>query len=78
MSLGRFDYLEQTKDKQFKQYTVPVFQQDEDAVKAMLQSAYGNIMDRKFDVGCGKPECRWCQFATNHKLLQEDAPLDAD
>lgn len=78
VSLGRFDYLEQTKDKQFKQYTVPVFQQDEDAVKAMLQSAYGNIMDRKFDVGCGKPECRWCQFATNHKLLQEDAPLDAD
>lgn len=75
--MGTFDYIQRGKKSgEFKRIQVPVFQQDEDIVRAQLKDSYARIMNHEFDKGCGKPTCEWCNFARRYELVRpiEDAP----
>ena len=74
VALGKFDYVQKgTKSGEYKQITVPVFPQDEQVVMAQLKSSYASIMNHEFDKGCGKEDCRWCNFAKKYNLVRPAA-----
>ncbi|MDF2454250.1 MAG: uvrD [Cytophagaceae bacterium] len=60
---GRFDFLEPDKKSgEYISYKVPVTPQDEAILKGQIKEVYRNILDLKFDVGCGDKDCTWCNF----------------
>jgi len=60
---GRFEFLEPDKKSgEFIAHKVPVTPQDEVVLKGQVKEVYRNILDLKFDTGCGDKECTWCNF----------------
>ena len=60
---GRFDFLEPDKKSgEYISYKVPVTPQDEAVLKGQIKEVYRNILDLKFDTGCGDKDCPWCNF----------------
>ena len=80
VGLGKFDFIQKSKTGEYKQITVPVFKHDEEVVRAQLKDAYGAIMNHEFDKGCGKDDCRWCNFARKYQLVRpvEDESIEID
>jgi DNA helicase-2/ATP-dependent DNA helicase PcrA len=70
VSTGVFDFVQKSKSGGYTQKTVPVFPQDEEVVRKQLKDAYYGIMNHEFDKGCGKEECRWCNFAKQYELIR--------
>jgi DNA helicase-2/ATP-dependent DNA helicase PcrA len=69
--IGMFDYVEPgRKSGEYKQVWVPVYEADEQVVRAQLRDAYSRIMNHEFSEGCGKPECHWCNFARKYELVR--------
>ncbi len=59
---GCFDFLEPDEKGVFHSYKVVVTPQDEQIVRGQIKEVYKNILDLKFDTGCGKEDCTWCNF----------------
>jgi len=59
---GCFDFLEPDEKEKFQSYKVIVSPQDELIVRGQIKEVYKNILDLKFDTGCGKEDCTWCNF----------------
>jgi len=80
VSLGRFDYVQKGKDGQYRQVTIPIFKQDEEVVLKQLKDTYARIMNHEFNQGCGREECRWCNFARRYVLVrpEEGKELEMD
>jgi DNA helicase-2/ATP-dependent DNA helicase PcrA len=80
VNIGKFDYVQKTDKGEFKQYTVPVFEADEQIVRHQLKDAYTRIMNHEFDKGCGDENCHWCNFAKRYQLIRtdDDAEMDDD
>jgi len=78
VSLGKFDYIQKSKNGEHKQFTVPVYAQDEQTVLTQMKDAYSRIMNHEFDRGCGKESCHWCNFAKRYELVRpaDDVELD--
>lgn len=73
VKMGTFEYVERSKATgEYKRFNVPVFEQDEQAVRQQLRSAYSSIMNQEFKKGCGKEECQWCDFARRYELIRPD------
>lgn len=76
---GIFDYIEKGRTTgQYKRVQVPVFPQDETTVRQQMKQAYAGIMNHDFDKGCGKPDCYWCNFARQYKLVKEEEVAEID
>ncbi len=72
VKLGMFDFIQKGKTGEYKQVVVPVFQQDEEIVRKQIKDAYGDIMNHKFNKGCGKEKCHWCNFAKRYELIRPE------
>jgi DNA helicase II / ATP-dependent DNA helicase PcrA len=59
---GCFEFLEPDDKNIFHTYKVVVSPLDEAIVKGQIKEVYKNILDLKFDTGCGKDDCNWCTF----------------
>jgi len=71
VSMGLFDYVEPGRTSgEYRQIRVPVFEQDEQIVRAQLRDSYTRIMNHEFHTGCGKPDCHWCNFARKYELIR--------
>lgn len=75
---GRFDYIQKPAKGDYKQFVVPIYKPDEDAVRAQLKDAYGRIMNHEFDRGCGEEDCHWCNFARRYELIRRDGEPELD
>lgn len=75
---GVFDYVQQSAKGDYKHFVVPVYKQDEDAVRAQLKDAYGRIMNHEFDKGCGEEDCHWCNFARRYELIRKEGEAELD
>ena len=67
-----FDFVQQNKNGEYKQVTVPMFAQDEEIVRGQIKDSYGRIMNHEFDKGCGKETCHWCNFARRYELIRPE------
>ena len=77
--MGMFDFVQRGKtSQQFKRIQVPVFQNDEDIVRAQLKDSYRKIMNHEFSRGCGKEECQWCNFARRYELVRPGEVVEID
>ncbi len=70
VSIGTFDFLQKNKAGEYKQVTVPVYEEDEHIVRAQMKDAYTRIMNHEFDRGCGEEDCHWCNFARRYELIR--------
>ena len=69
---GMFDFVQQNKNGEYKQVTVPMFAQDEEIVRGQIKDSYGRIMNHEFDKGCGKETCHWWNFARRYELIRPE------
>ncbi len=73
---GCFDFLEPDDKGNFQSYKVVVSPQDELIVRGQIKEVYKNILDLKFDTGCGKEDCTWCNFVKENYKEGELTVLD--
>lgn len=75
MVAGEIDYVEKSKKEEpfVKQKIVPT-PHDVETVHQQIKYAYDGIMNHQFYKGCGKTDCKWCNFVSKNLL---DPPLAA-
>jgi DNA helicase-2/ATP-dependent DNA helicase PcrA len=76
-----FDFIEPDKKKAYRKEKLVITPADIETVSQQITSVWQKIQDRDFYIGCGKPDCHWCNFVkTNnlavalHELEQEEEP----
>ena len=65
---SEFDFIEPDKKKEYRKIKIPVSQEDIQFVSEQITSTWQKIQNREFYIGCGKPECHWCNFVKTNKL----------
>jgi DNA helicase-2/ATP-dependent DNA helicase PcrA len=77
-----FDFVEPDKMKNYRKEKVVITPADIETVIQQITSAWQKIQNREFYIGCGKPDCHWCNFVkTNnmtvalHELTEEETEL---
>lgn len=67
MQSGIIDFIEQdAKTGAFHQFPLSVSNDEVSVVKAQIKSTFTDIMKHRFYEGCGKEDCRWCNFVRNN------------
>ncbi len=72
---GFFDLVEKTDKGAYEPKTVPIFDEDVEAVQTQIYDAWTRIQNHEFDRGCGEPDCYWCDFARRYEIVR--APEEA-
>lgn len=79
VNIGMFDYIEKGRNtNEYKRVYVPMYEQDEQIVRAQVKDAYSRIMNHEFDKGCGKETCHWCNFAKQYELVRPAEFVEID
>ncbi|NCX95673.1 MAG: ATP-dependent helicase [Chitinophagia bacterium] len=66
---GAIHSLAPDKDRNLKNYYIPLYQKDTDAVKKLLTNSYNAIKNKTFSPGCGEETCTWCAFVKSYGLV---------
>lgn len=64
---SEFDFIEQEKDA-FETEKIDILPEHVSIVKEQILQVYENIQAKNF-TGCGKPDCKWCEFEQNKQAL---------
>lgn len=64
-----FDFIEPDTKKNYRKLPVHITPPDEETVRQQIRNAWERIQDRDFFTGCGKPDCHWCNFVKEHKIV---------
>lgn len=65
---SEFDFIEPDKKKEYRKIKIPVSQEDIGFVTGQITNTWHKIENREFYIGCGKPDCHWCNFVKTNKL----------
>jgi len=65
---SEFDFVEPDKKKEYRKVKIPVSQDDISFVTEQITFTWQKIQNREFYIGCGKPDCHWCNFVKTNKL----------
>ena len=63
-----FDFVEPDKNKQYFNEKIIIEPEDIETVTQQMTDVWNKIQIRDFYTGCGKEDCRWCNFVKNNKL----------
>ncbi|MBK6485059.1 MAG: ATP-dependent helicase [Chitinophagaceae bacterium] len=67
MQTGIIDFIEQdAKSGGFHQFPLQVTNDEVAFVKNQIKTAFAGIMNHEFYEGCGKEDCKWCNFVRNN------------
>jgi DNA helicase-2/ATP-dependent DNA helicase PcrA len=66
---GEISYLEADSRGEQVKKTVLYESDGVNLVKEMMKTTYENIINHKFEEGCGEESCSWCQFLNEHKTV---------
>lgn len=78
MQAGIIDFIEQdAKTGGFLQFPLQVTNDDVAFVKGQIKAAYAAIMNHEFYEGCGKEDCKWCNFVRNN-YAPDTLPVQTD
>jgi len=63
MESAEMDFVEKdSKSGDYKKIKILITKEDEDIVKDQIKRTYNDIMNQRFDFGCGEDNCMWCEF----------------
>ena len=65
---SEFDFVEPDKNKGFQKRKIFIEPADVETVKHQLTEVWNKIQARDFYTGCGKEDCKWCNFVKENKL----------
>ena len=63
-----FDFVEPDKKGIYRKEKIIITPQDTETVKHQLMEVWEKIQARDFYTGCGKEDCRWCNFVKDNQL----------
>jgi DNA helicase-2/ATP-dependent DNA helicase PcrA len=63
-----FDFIEPDINKKYHAEVINIEQQDIETVTQQMTEVWNKIKSRDFYTGCGKEDCRWCNFVKENKL----------
>jgi DNA helicase-2/ATP-dependent DNA helicase PcrA len=63
-----FDFIEPDKKKVYHKEKVVITPADMETVTNQIATVWEKVQHREFYVGCGKPECHWCNFVKDNHL----------
>jgi DNA helicase-2/ATP-dependent DNA helicase PcrA len=63
-----FDFVEPDRRKNYIRYKIPITDADITTVTQQIVTAWQRIQDRDFYIGCGEPDCHWCNFVKTNEL----------
>jgi DNA helicase-2/ATP-dependent DNA helicase PcrA len=63
-----FDFVEPDKNKKYYAEKIIIEPQDIETVTRQMTEVWNKIQNRDFYTGCGKEDCRWCNFVKENKL----------
>lgn len=63
-----FDFIEPDKKKNYRKEKLTITPADIETVTQQITRVWQKIQDRDFYVGCGKPDCHWCNFVKTNNL----------
>ncbi|BFG70820.1 ATP-dependent DNA helicase [Sediminibacterium sp. KACHI17] len=65
---AEFDFIEPDKKKGYLKEKRVITPQDIATVKAQIEMVWEKIKKRDFYTGCGKEDCRWCEFVKTNEM----------
>ena len=71
-----FDFIEPDKKKNYRKAKLLITAADMETVTQQIVTVWQKIQDRDFYIGCGKPDCHWCNFVKTNKLAVALHELD--
>jgi DNA helicase II / ATP-dependent DNA helicase PcrA len=66
-----FDFVEPDKKKEYRKEKIVITPEDCNIVKEQIAVAWEKIQAKDFYTGCGKEDCRWCNFVKENELAIE-------
>lgn len=64
----QFDYVEPNAKAEFDIMRLDITHEEIETVKTQLTDSWQKIQQHEFYLGCGKPDCDWCNFAKDNKI----------
>lgn len=75
---GEISYLEPDNRGEHISKTVVYEPDDVKLVREMMRTTYDNIVNHKFEEGCGEENCAWCQFLNEQKTVVSFADAEVE
>ena len=66
-----FDFIEPDNKKNYQRKKIAITPADIETVTQQITTVWEKIQDHDFYVGCGKPDCHWCNFVKTNNLAVE-------
>ena len=63
-----FDFIEPDKKKNYRKEKLVIGPADIETVTQQITTVWQKIQDREFYIGCGKPDCHWCNFVKTNNM----------
>ena len=63
-----FDFIEPNAKKEFVKEKINISEADITTVKEQIKSTWQKIQNKEFYTGCGKEDCKWCNFVKTYNL----------
>lgn len=63
-----FDFIEPDKKKEYRKAKVVILPEDTTTVRKQISNVWKKIQAKDFYTGCGKEDCRWCNFVKDNNL----------
>lgn len=73
-----FDFIEPDTKNEYHRKTVSIGPADAATVSEQIVTVWNKIMAKEFFVGCGKPDCHWCEFVKSNGLAIGLRSLDEE
>ncbi len=65
-----FDFIEPNAKKEFVKEKINITEADITTVKEQIKSTWTKIQNKEFYSGCGKEDCRWCNFVKSYNIAE--------
>lgn len=69
---GIFYFVIPDKTGKFSSKILDITKEDQEIVGRMITKCYSDIVQAKFDQGCGEESCRWCNYLNITKKSDSD------
>ncbi len=66
-----FDFVEPDKNKKYRKEKIVILPEDCNIVKEQIVTSWEKIQAKDFYTGCGKEDCKWCNFVKENNLAIE-------
>lgn len=63
-----FDFIEPNRQKEYFKEKIVITPEDTTTVTQQITETWAKIQNKEFYTGCGKEDCKWCNFVKDNKL----------